>query len=344
MITISFIFSLNLKILLENEILEKKLIQNNLGEKNNDTHYNRMRALSKKDIKKFLPFIRIKEYVSNIPIFKKNKDDSLEHLIYGIEAKKALIGGRQEDVILIKSLDFENELLLISKTYNKTEKINLNLLTDISFGNQRGNFLKNKISCSNRKISFKNTNCISLFKSKGESLDLIFTSEDLLNIFSLALLQNFEINFSEDTRLDNYFTKPIRKLWNLYDNDKSNKLELSEFSKLIKQLNLNFSKISLNLKDDHSIKEIFEKIDKDNSGKIDYEEFIVFYNMINSGTEYLEIFNKYSNGKEFLYLDEFHNFLIREQKQIDIKKEDVVEIMLDYKFEIPETFRNLENG
>ncbi len=257
--------------------------------------------------------------------------------MYGIEAEKTLISGRKIEIIIFRNLSIDNELIILKKNDGKKEKINLNVLTDISFGNKRGNFIKNKINCSNKKIIYNSSNCISLFKSKAESYDLLFPSEKLLNLFSLGLLQILKNGFDDDNDLKNYFNKPIKKLWNLYDNDRSNKLELSEFSKLIKQMNMDFSKFSLNIKNEKSIKRIFEKIDKDNSGKIDYQEFLLFFNLVNSGSEYSEIFNIYSKEKDYLTLDDFQNFLIKEQKQIDIKKSEVNEIMLRYKFNVAET-------
>lgn len=303
-----------------------------------------MRSISKKNIKKHLPSVRLSERIQSLPEEQKNKAFALEHLTYGIEAKKALIGGRRKDLIITLSLNSENELLLISKNSSaeKTEKINLNLLTDISFGSKRGNFLKNKIGCSNKKFDFSLLSCISLFRTKGESLDLYFASEQTLNVFSVALLEILENIFSSESELENYFTKPIKKLWNIYDNDHSNRLELSEFTKLIKHMNLDFSKFSLNVKDEKAIKEIFEKIDKDNSGLIEFEEFIAFVNIIISGSELLLVFNKYSKGKDFMTLNEFHQFLVKEQKQVNIKTGEAAEIILDYKFHLPESTRTNE--
>lgn len=309
-----------------------------------ETHSSRLRSFSKKDIKKFLPFIRLSERIEQIPIELKDENMALDYLTYGIVAKKALIGGKKIDVTIMLSLNFENELNLVCKANAKPEKINLSLLTDISFGSKRGNFLKNKIGCSNKKLDFSNLSCISLFKSKGESLDLLFSSENILNIFSVALLKILENIFEKESELENQFTKPIKKLWNIYDTDRSNKLELAEFTKLIKHMNLDFSKFSLNVKNEKAIKEIFEKIDKDNSGQIEYEEFIAFVNMIISGSEFSDVFHKYSNGKNYMDLDQFHQFLIKEQRQANIKIGEAAEIILDYKFHLPESTKNNEKN
>jgi len=254
-----------------------------------------------------------------------------------------LIGGRKKDVVITLSLNSEYELNLISKSdRGRTEKIYLTLLTDIAFGSNRGNFLKNKISCSNKKLNFSDISCISLILIKGESLDLSFTSEHLLNIFSLALLEIIQNIFSSESELENYFIKPINKLWNIYDYDRSNMLELPEFTKLIKHMNLDFSIFSLNVKNEKAIKEIFEKIDKDNSGQIEFDEFLEFVNTVISGSELSLIFYKYSNGKDHMILNEFHQFLVKEQKQVNISTAEAAEIILDYKFNLPESTKKNE--
>ena len=276
-----------------------------------------------------MPYSKLKEFLEHLTI---HRDVALDHIIYGIEAKKALIRGRKTDIILIESISFPSELNIIDKKTGLSELLEIRSIIDISFGNRRGNFLKNKISCSNIKTKFKNSNCISLLKSKGESLDLYFSSEYLLNNFVLAIVILLERIFEEEEDKSNLFFKPIKKLWNLYDTDLSKKLEFPEFFKMIKQMNINNSMYSLNLTEENSIKQIFDRIDNDNSGKIDYDEFIIFYNKLICGEEFSEIFNKYSNGKDFLNLEDFSDFMKNEQKQ-NLKIQEIKEIMLEYKTE-----------
>lgn len=320
----------NEKIIVNNNDKNNRL--SNRTERMRESHSARLKGIMKRDINRFLPYVRLKEFLSKVSVADKNSEKALDYLVYGIEAKKALLRGKKIDIVIMQSLTFEKEIVLVHKNKNITEKIDLNLLTDISFGNKRGNFIKNKIGCSKRKTDYKNSNCISLFKSKGESLDLFFNNQIVLNNFSFALFNLLENIFAEDEEYENILNKPIKKLWNLYDNDRSNKLELPEFSKMIRQMNVDFSKFSLNIKSENSIQQIFQKIDKDNSGKIDYDEFIAFYNTVNSGAEFSQVFKKFSHGKEYITLSEFQEFLIKYQKLEDIKREEVKEIMQNYKF------------
>jgi Ca2+-binding EF-hand superfamily protein len=88
----------------------------------------------------------------------------------------------------------------------------------------------------------------------------------------------------------------------------SGKIDRHEFSKFIKDFNIKFDSAE-------TLDELFKDIDTDNSGLIDYDEFIEYYKKINSGKEYENIFLKYSKNGKILNIIELINFYANEQKE-----------------------------
>jgi Ca2+-binding EF-hand superfamily protein len=251
----------------------------------------------------------------------------------------ALIAGKKINVLIMSSTVNENEIKILKKFSGTEEIIDIKVLFDISFGNKRGNFVKNKINCSNKTTKFQGNKCVSLFKSKGESWDLFFYNEKELQYFLRGILFLMENSFKEKKRID-LINEPIKKLWKIYDKDNSNKLELNEYKDFIKQLNFNFN----NKASAEVLSDMFNKIDIDNNGFIDYYEFLKFYKKINNGNEFEEKFMKYSLNKEIMCCQEFLVFLKEEQNINDISIDEVCEIILKYKKDISNLDRTIEGN
>lgn len=74
--------------------------------------------------------------------------------------------------------------------------------------------------------------------------------------------------------------------------------------------------------------EIFQKVDSDNSGKIDFDEFVKFFEELTSAKEFEKIFQEYSKNKEFINADELMKFLKDVQGE-DFTFCEVLELMID---------------
>ncbi len=233
----------------------------------------------------------------------------------------------------------ENEIKILKKFSGTEEIIDIKVLFDISFGNKRGNFVKNKISCSSKTTKFQGKKCVSLFKSKGESWDLFFDNEKELQYFLRGILFLMENSFKEKKSND-LINQPILKLWKIYDKDNSNKLELNEFKNFIKQLNFDCSNKASAL----LLNDMFNKIDMDNKGFIDYYEFIKFYKKTNNGNEFEDLFMKYSLNNEKMCCKDFLRFLKEEQYIENITIDEVCEIILKYKTNISNLDRTIEGN
>lgn len=99
-------------------------------------------------------------------------------------------------------------------------------------------------------------------------------------------------------------------------------MELDEFILFVNELNIK----SLGL----TIEQFFKKIDTDNSGKIDFNEFVKYYKELTSGGEFLSIFEEYSQNKISLSVFEFYKFMTEMQKAKDFFMLDALSLFYDF--------------
>jgi len=184
---------------------------------------------------------------------------------------------------------------------------------------------------------------ISLIKSMGEKIELIFKSEYQLKVFAYALylIYHSENNEEEEKPNLNVFEKHLKKIWHKFDTNNLQYVDLPEFSRMVNLMDNNYNCISLNIRDDKSIRRLFEILDKESIGKVYFEDFYNFYNEIIAGAEFEDVFLKYSKGKEYMNLEDLTEFMKTEQKQ-NLNSDEITEIFDEYKIEIPETARNSE--
>jgi len=187
---------------------------------------------------------------------------------------------------------------------------------------------------------------ISLIKSAGEKLNLLFKSEHELKAFAITLLNIFEPESSEAEEKPslNVFEKHLKKIWYKFDLNQTEFLDFQDFHKMIKLLDQSYHCIfSVNLKEEKAIKSLFQKLAQENKKKISFDEFFKFYNEIIAGLEFEEVFLSFSKGKQLLNYEDLSQFIVSEQKQV-LKSDEIASIFLDYKIEIAETPRNPESG
>ena len=210
-------------------------------------------------------------------------------------------------------------------------------MTEISRGNFRGFFVK--LNSKKRKSlgnSFKDDLCASLLLTKADSIDLFFGDENSLRLF-LGGIRYIYKNMNEEYKTEDNKQTEIRRLWNLYDTDYSDKLEFEEFKQFIKNMNLTQKYNGFVIDSEEGISKFFEKIDKDKSGQIEFNEFLEFYNELICGKEFEEVFKLYTYGEEEMSVEQFVKFMQAEQKEEDFKSWDAQLLMVEY-------IKNLDKG
>lgn len=103
---------------------------------------------------------------------------------------------------------------------------------------------------------------------------------------------------------------------------------MKEFMEFAKEIRLNFGKLT--------IEEIYKKVDSDNSGHIDFNEFVNYLEELTSGKEFEADIDKFSGKKGFLDTNDLILFFKEIQKEEQFQLFDAVHMILRYNKEIPE--------
>lgn len=338
----------------------------------------RIKRFSKKTLDKCLPYIKLKDFTENVKI---NPDEANEYLTYGFHAYKLRNGQKVKVVIYnsdfqntdiyfleskISKMEILDLKLIVDLSFNIKECRNLNHKRKYScFEKKKKSNSKKKIilfnnphqsniSTTNNSSSLLNSTTVfynpninkcyvSLIKTAAKSIDLVFKSEHHLKLFAYALFSIYQHENSEEEDKPNLnvFERYLKKIWNKIDINGLQYLDLIEFTRMVKVLDKNYNCISLNMKDEKSIRDLFEKLDIDNSGKVYFDEFFKFYNEILAGSEFEEVFLKYSKGKQYLNFEDLSEFIITEQREL-MNSDHIAEIFDKYKIQVPETTRTNE--
>lgn len=115
----------------------------------------------------------------------------------------------------------------------------------------------------------------------------------------------------------------LKKIWIRYDQDFSQKMDFKEFKSFMKDL-------KIQLDNNQTISDLFELIDSDNSGHIDFLEFVTYYKKFLSGEELSPFFTFYAKGKSYLTVIDLKDFITLEQKE-NIDYFDTSEIIISFK-------------
>jgi len=97
----------------------------------------------------------------------------------------------------------------------------------------------------------------------------------------------------------------VLKEWRIADRDNSGRLSFHEVVKLLNSLNIVLKESAL--------KERFRRVDKDGSGELDFSEFRNFLEELRTRPELKELFDQYSQGKQYITEEDFVVFLQKEQ-------------------------------
>jgi Ca2+-binding EF-hand superfamily protein len=268
----------------------------------------------------------IKNYLQTKQLM--DSDRAIDSLIYGIELKRVNKSGTMSNNLIYISDKVQTDMFLLNKDLKTFMKINLLNIKEICIGSQKGIF--EKLKAKNFKYSnmFKNDICITIYITREETLDFIFNDPDSLNEFLTGILCFYE-NESLETELLDANEYNIKKLWNLYDRDRSGKIQFDEFNMFLSRINL--QEMLLNSKlEIEAVRSYFNKLDKDKTGKIDFKEFIKFYHELSTGKEFIDFFKIYAMGKTEMTCPDFLRFMKYEQKENEISKEEALKIISEF--------------
>lgn len=229
-------------------------------------------------------------------------DEAEDTLIYGLNISHLTMKHKiKEGVVFIKPND-ENSLIFLDQKKGKSLKINLYKLSDITFGKNSGNFKLNMSKLTKIKENF----CLTIHLNNLKYFDLIFNSQVNLDLFLLGIITFLERNINNSKVLkSDYFS--LKKIWKEYDLNHSKFLNLEQFSHFLTNINFTWKQ--------KSQAQIFQEIDTKKEGKIRFKDFISFYELIVTGEEFREVFQKYSSdpNKKYITMRGIMDFLEKEQ-------------------------------
>jgi len=214
-----------------------------------------------------------------------------ENLIYGLsifffesenKIKKGLIYINEKE---------ENSLIFLDLKSKQTVRIQLSKLADINLSKNSGNF---KV-CESKIKKLDEQKCLTLhLKDKTKFYDFVFNTKKDLDLLCLGIASVLENNINEAKNLKRDIIS-LKQIWKQYVSDQDKKhLNFQQFSKFLRTISFKWKK--------KTDEQIFEEIDVKKQGKINFKDFISFYEFLVTGEEFTEIFQKYSSDEEKKYI------------------------------------------
>jgi Ca2+-binding EF-hand superfamily protein len=248
-----------------------------------------------------------------------NPTDAEDCLVYGLNISLLKLKDRIEQGIVYLAPNDENTLVFLCRNRNKSEKfLNLSKLSDISFGKGCGNFKAHK-----NVANFNENQCLTLhLKKNGDFRDLIFSSQADLELFCYGVVIFLEKTIN-DSKYLNTDLLTLKRIWKDYDPNHTKFLNLQQFSKFLANINFKWKK--------KTSEQVFNEIDFKKQGKITFKEFISFYEVIVTGEEFREVFQKYTTDPELKYLSikGFMDFMEKEQ-HTKCSPQEILQIMTKF--------------
>lgn len=239
----------------------------------------------------------IKNYLSSQSINICGQE-AINNIVYGMYCNR-ITKGTSSQVVIFQQHIQPFILTLIHIKTSETESIDLSKITHISFDNKSENL-------NGYTPKSKTSNSILQLLNKQMAFDFEFERNEGLITFLTAIVKLFSYCDLLDT---NDLVHQIKQIWFHYDKDFSKTIEKNEFKLFTQDLNMMFnSKLDFEA--------TYKKIDSNNNGLIDFDEFVDFFRAYTNGHEYKEIFNKLLSNKANATLssDDLLKFFIEKQK------------------------------
>ena len=287
--------------------------------------FNKIRLIDSLEKNKFnLTYLNIITTIKDFLIERKfeiDLEEGLKKIIYGVTAN--IIKDGEKSIYYIYQIEPDHEELTLQSINDSYETIRLTDIFGISFDSKNGNLDKFKKQNPNYWVFDKNI-CHIVFNKI--SYDFMFRKEIDLYLFLSGIVALFEKYILED---DLTMKKRISSIWNYYDRDYDKFWSFEDFSNFCMELNLgmNYREISLE----------FSKLDKNNSGYIEEEEFEKYILNYMQDLSIDEIFKEYdfdlNNPDKHINKILPRNLLkfFQEEQKENITLKEVYEIILLFK-------------
>ena len=232
--------------------------------------------------------------------------EAFDSLIYGTRCN-LVKNGKLEEGMLYLNDSKENNLSFAIKRNDKIINIKIDTIDRITFNES-----------SNKIINYKGNKkgkVMQLLVGKN-FMEFLFNTNDDLN----KIIKGFYIYLTETVGVEDNIEAYINDLWKKYDKDFNNYIDKKEFEKL---------KEDLGLEDNN---DLMYEIDENHDGKIQYSELLNYYRSLTNGEEFKSIFKSYSKKIDDEELMSFYNLI---EFFEDIQKEslnlfDVANIIIKF--------------
>ena len=244
-------------------------------------------------------------------------EDREDALIYGLKAiylqsKNKIKNGTVycDDETYLQFLcpdDIDNLILF---------KIKLASISDIIIGRSNG-YLKDI------ELPIEENSCITIKYNDGlKHVDLIFKRTDLCEMFLSGLISVIRKKVREGLTYDSDLIS-LKRIWRQYNTEPNKYLNMEQFSQFLKHINFDLK--------DKGPEKIFKDIGKKDNDRITFKEFISFYELLVTGEEFTEIFQKYSTdeNKKYITIKGLIEFFDKEQNQI-LYPEDAIKLICKF--------------
>ena len=190
--------------------------------------------------------------------------------------------------------------------------IKLVSISDISLGRSNG-YLKDI------ELPIENNCCVTIKYNDGlKYIDFIFYSIEICEYFisGLIYMMRKKVKEGQNSNID-YIS--LKRIWRQYDPQRNKYLDLKQFGQFIKDINF-----------DKDPEKIFKEVCKENN-RITFKEFINFYELLVTGEEFEEVFQKYSKDedKKYISIKGLIEFFDKEQNEI-LYPEDAIKLICKY--------------
>lgn len=250
-------------------------------------------------------------------LMKINVEDGEDCLIYGMQANLLTDNHKIKQGIIYSS--DERFLTFVSPQSKNNQirfKINLSSISDMTIGKSDGNL-------KSLTWPLPDDCCLTIhYSSNLKHYDIIFKDSIQLELFVTGIISILQKRAMEGNYYDTDLLS-LKRIWKEYDPEHNKFLNVEQFSNFLKNINFDFK--------NKSPEKIFQEIDTKNENKIKFKDFISFYELLVTGEEFREVFQKYSSApnKSYLSIKGLVDFMEKEQHET-LSQEEALKLVCKY--------------
>ena len=292
---------------------DKEILKNEKEEKEEKKNNKKEEFQEEKEVDQITELVeKYKSILMKIP-----GEDREDALIYGLKAiylqsknkiKNGTVYCDDETYLQFLCPDDPDNFILF--------KIKLPSISDIIIGRSNG-YLKDI------ELPIEENSCITIKYNDGlKHVDLIFKRTDLCEMFLSGLISVIRNKVREGLTYDSDLIS-LKRIWRQYNTEPNKYLNKEQFSQFLRHINFDLK--------DKGPEKIFKDIGKKDNDRITFKEFISFYELLVTGEEFAEIFQKYSTdeNKKYITIKGLIEFFDKEQDQI-LYPEDAIKLICKF--------------